>query len=127
MPIGIPGWPLLAASTASTASIRSALHSSVRATGSGCTWAFMRTVSLLGASFQVDQPQDHGGKDELHREPHLAAGDDDVVWATHPRVVQHRYQIWEVDALGVGEANHHHRFIRGRDIARDERITRVHR
>src|SRR6267378_2304324 len=87
----------------------------------------MRPASLLCASLEIDQAQDHGREDELHREPHLAPRHHDVVRSAHPRVVQHGYKIGKVDALGVGEADYHHGLIRGGYVLGDERVTGVHR
>src|SRR3984893_6464248 len=84
-------------------------------------------ASLLCASLEIDQAQDHGREDELHREPHLTPRHHDVVRSAHPRVVQHGNQIREVDALGVGEADHHHGLIRAGYVPGDERVPGVHR
>src|ERR1700694_1163278 len=87
----------------------------------------MRPASLLRASLEIDQAQDHGREDELHREPHLAPRHHDVVRSAHPRVVQHGNKIGKVDALGVGEADHHHGLIGRGYVLGDERIAGVHR
>src|SRR5712671_1449626 len=106
---------------------RSALHSSRRSTAFGLTWAFMQQGSLLCASLEIDQAQDHGREDELHREPHLAPRHHDVVRPAHPRVVQHGDKIGKVDALGVGEADHHHGLVGGGYGPGDERVAGIHR
>src|SRR3984893_12213742 len=87
----------------------------------------MRPASLLRASLEIDQAQDHGREDELHREPHLPARHHDIVRSAHPRVVQHGNKIGKVDALGVGEADHHHGLVGAGYVPGDERVAGVHR
>src|SRR4029077_3557393 len=68
----------------------------------------------------------HGREYELHRQSHLPAGHHDVVGPAHPRVVQHGHKILEIDALGVGEADHDHGLVGRGDVTGDERVAGVH-
>ena len=56
-------------------------------------------IRLHGALFfAIHQLPNHGSKDQLHCERHLAAGADNGVRPRHERVRQHRQKIGEVDA-----------------------------
>src|SRR5271166_6587229 len=68
--------------------------------GEGTGVDYFRTAALClqlnptSAAFEFgvasfDQPQDHRGEDELHRQVHLAAGTHDRIRAGHERIMEH--------------------------------------
>src|SRR5450830_189615 len=64
-------------------------------------------------------------EEQLHGQLHLAAGHHDGVGAAHETVVNHAAQVLEIDALGVGETDHHHALVGARNVTRDERVGGV--
>ena len=76
---------------------------------------------------RVHHPEDERRQDDLHRERQLAAWHDQRVRPRHERVVDHRQQVREVDATRVRESDDEEALVRGRDVARDERVRGVHR
>jgi hypothetical protein len=56
----------------------------------------------------VHHSPDEGREDELHGQLHLAAGHHDGVGAAHEGGINHVEQVLEVNALGLGEPDHHH-------------------
>src|SRR5690242_9024499 len=90
------------------------------------TWLSHRFAARDAGSFRVplalDQLHDQWRQDELHGEVELRSMRNDRVRARHETVRKHRQQIGKVDAARVLEADHHHRFVRRRNPARDERI-----
>src|SRR5471030_3215436 len=148
MPMGMPGWPELAACTASMDRARIALASSAvlvfMAGGkerrrdyrrSGAIFPLQppkcrsarKDTARLGAALAVHELQDHGRENQLHRQFHLSARRDDDVRPRHERVVQHGEQVRQVDPLGIGEADHEEALVGARDVARDERVRGVDR
>src|SRR5579883_1157172 len=125
MPMGMPGWPELAFSTASMASARIAFAISLWVTGAfGATFIL---CSLNSSSRAFDELHDDRGEDELHGKIELAAGDDDRIRPRHETVVNHREQVREVDPARILEADDHHGFVRCRNPACRERIGGIDR
>ena len=56
-----------------------------------------------GAPLAFHQLQDQRREDQLHRQIHLAALDDDRIGPRHETVVDHRQQIGEVDAPRIAK------------------------
>jgi DNA-binding transcriptional LysR family regulator len=81
-------------------------------------------LQLGVASF--DQPQDHRGEDELHREIHLPPGAHDRVRTGHEGVVEHCQKVGEVDSARIAEPDDEHGFVGRRYGSGNEGIRCVH-
>lgn len=71
-----------------------------------------QTSGFLVRRATLDQPKNHWGEDQLHRQTHSPAWTLNGVGPGHERVVQHSQEVRKVDPVRVTESDDQLRFVR---------------